>query len=89
MAIQPKTMDSRRLNASRYNNELGVKGVSKQRKKYVANYYFGGENIYIGTFDTIEEAARNYDITVLKKFGENCFTNFPKEDYFDALNALS
>lgn len=41
------------------NNTSGVKGVHKDRngKRWVASLMLEGKNIYLGTYDTIEEAA--------------------------------
>ncbi len=39
------------------NNELGVRGVSRNGKGFSARLRFKGELHYLGTFGTIEEAA--------------------------------
>jgi len=42
------------------NNELGIKGVSKitNSNKYMARIMYNGETIYLGSFDSIEEARQ-------------------------------
>jgi len=59
----------------------GFKGVSAFRKKFKANIGFDNKQIFIGLFETPEEAARAYDKLALEYFGEFASLNFPKEDY--------
>ena len=50
------------------NNRLGVKGVtlSKNKDRYVAQH----KRIYLGTFDTVEEASEAYKKKAIELFGE-------------------
>tara|TARA_Y100000389_G_scaffold45658_1_gene40516 strand:+ start:7166 stop:7681 length:516 start_codon:yes stop_codon:yes gene_type:complete len=38
------------------NNKLGIKGVRKQKNKYIAAIVINGKEKYLGMFNTIEEA---------------------------------
>ena len=41
-------------------NLLGIKGVSKRREKYKARIFDNGKQIFLGSFDTKEEASAAY-----------------------------
>jgi hypothetical protein len=53
------------------NNKLGVKGVSKKRNKFRAAIGVGKKKIHIGTFDTIEDAKKAYEIEAAKLHTHN------------------
>ncbi|MEF9946297.1 MAG: hypothetical protein RR869_08935 [Lachnospiraceae bacterium] len=40
------------------NNTSGIKGVSKQKGKWVANITFKGQHHYLGTYNSIQEATK-------------------------------
>ncbi|QYC96916.1 HNH endonuclease [Escherichia phage IME267] len=40
------------------NNRSGVKGVYLSKGRYIANIFIQGKTLYLGTFDTLEEAAK-------------------------------
>jgi hypothetical protein len=42
-------------------NTSGFKGVTKRGKKWEANIKFDGRHIYLGRYETVEEAAMAYD----------------------------
>lgn len=67
----------------RSNNKSGYVGVfyRKERKKYSACTKHNGKNIFIGYFESAEDAAKAYDKTVIKLRGEFAYTNFPHENY--------
>ena len=59
------------------NNSTGYRGVSKSSKndKYYARIGVNGNNKHLGTFDTPEKAAREYDRMALLLHGEDAVTN--------------
>lgn len=52
------------------------KGVYPVGKKFVARIQVDGENKYIGTYETQDEAARAYDRAAIDLFGRFAKTNF-------------
>lgn len=64
------------------NNTSGYKGVFKNGKKgWMAKLAHKGKQIYIGTYKTTADAARQYDIRAIELYGEFARTNFPRSDY--------
>lgn len=59
-------LDNLELCSHRYNdiysreNKTGFTGVSKSNKKYIANITINNKKIYLGTFNTPEEASNAY-----------------------------
>jgi hypothetical protein len=51
---------------------VDYRGVSKDGKKYRAVLYDNGQRVYLGIFDTAEEAAKAYNDESIRRFG---FTN--------------
>jgi hypothetical protein len=51
-------------------NTSGVKGVTKRGKKWEANIRFDGRPIYLGRYETVEEAALVYEKKAKELFGE-------------------
>ena len=62
----------------RKNNTSGYKGVSfcKQTGKYKARFKLSGEEVWVGRFDTAEEAAIAYDKEIIKRRKEFASPNF-------------
>lgn len=57
-------------------NTTGFKGVGRSGRKFEANIRSNGVLLYIGTFDTAEDAARAYDDIARKLHGEFARLNF-------------
>ena len=64
----------------RKDNTSGYKGVDfvKRLNKYRSQIRINRKTKYIGIYQTAEEAARSYDETATKLFGEFAYLNFPK-----------
>ena len=92
--INHKTLDNRKSNlrictkqenvwnSNVYsNNKSGCKGVFKQDNKYIANY----ARIYLGTFDTYEEAKNAYEEKAKEIQGEFYidYYNDLDDDFYD------
>lgn len=65
--------DNRRNQSISSKNTSGVTGVyfSKARKKYIAQIKVNQELIYLGTFETLEEAAARAEANLKYKFNNN------------------
>ena len=63
------------------NSKTGFKGVWRDKRtgRWYATIRYQKKNIYLGAFDTAEEAARAYDRKALELFGEFARLNFPLE----------
>jgi hypothetical protein len=57
-------------------SSVGYRGVRRKGNKYQASLDFLGEYIYLGVFDTAEQAARAYDSKVIELYGPYGWTNF-------------
>ena len=51
-------------------NSSGYKGVSLQKERWIASINKDGKRIYVGAFDTAEEAHKAYQLAAMKIFGE-------------------
>ena len=71
---------SHHLNSS---NTSGYRGVTyvKRGGKWQASYRHGDKLLYLGRYDTPEEAARAYDQTVFELKGDKAILNFPGEEF--------
>lgn len=60
------------------NNKSGYKGVVFRHKtqKYTAQIGYNKKQIYLGSFNTAEEAAKSYNIAAKKYFGDLAGVNF-------------
>ena len=62
-------------------NKTGYKGVylAVTGKKYEARIVIDGDGLYLGRFDTEEEAAMAYDEAARRFFGATACVNFPRQ----------
>jgi len=64
-------------NNRRTTGKYGFKGVWMRDNKFRAGISASGKRIFLGTFNTVEEAARAYDAAAIDEFGEFAQLNFP------------
>jgi HNH endonuclease/AP2 domain-containing protein len=70
-------------------NTSGYRGVTqiKRSGKWQASYRNGKKLLYLGTYDTAEDAAKAYDRAVIRLKGDRATTNFLLEDYDNGYKA--
>ena len=73
------TLDENNRNAA-VHGVSRFRGVYKKRGKWQASIWSDGKNIYLGRFDTEEDAAQAYDVAAKLQGCEVRFLNFPDED---------
>jgi hypothetical protein len=62
------------------NNSSGYKGIIRTPKgRWQARIMISGTSFYLGTFDTPELAALEYDRVSVKEHGEFAYTNFKQQ----------
>jgi hypothetical protein len=72
-------------NCGRKGGKAGYKGVFKitHGDRWYTQIGFQGKTIYLGSFDTKEEAAQMYDLAAIFFYGEYARFNFPFTDQAD------
>ncbi len=108
--IQVDHIDGDRLNCRRHNlrtathiqnsynsrrrNKLGYTGVAKNHRRFMASIKVDTKDVYIGTFDTAEEAAYMRDCYAITMHGDFALLNFdyievPRHGYKQAITATN
>jgi hypothetical protein len=73
LSTRSENMRNRKVNK---NSSSGLKGVQKQiRGKWPATIAANGRSLYLGAFDTKEDAAKAYDAAAIELHGEFARTN--------------
>jgi hypothetical protein len=57
------------------------KGVQKRRNKWIARIGINRGRLFLGYFNTEEEAAKAYDKKALELYGDKAYTNFDRSNY--------
>jgi len=67
----------------RKDNTSGFKGVNKHNQidKFVCRISVDGKRLYLGCFDTAEQAATQYDLAAIVWHGEFARLNYPRDRY--------
>ena len=67
-------------------NQSGYKGVTKDKKRWAARIVVNKLKLYIGSYETSEQAAKAYDEAALKYFGKYSVTNFKESNNVTTAN---
>lgn len=69
--LREATSKQQNQNKKKYsNNTSGYKGVSKSGKKWIAKTRYNSAELYLGTFNTLEEASEAYQAKAKELHGE-------------------
>ena len=74
-----KNSDNIRKQKLTKRNTSGFKGITwiEKRNKWCTSVKIKNKSIYLGSFDTKEEAAKAYDIYVITAYNKGIIENFP------------
>lgn len=76
--LRPANTSLNNANRIRVHGKSGFRGVDRRPSgRWRASIQRDGRTIYLGTFDTPEEAAYAYDAVAVELFGEFARPNFP------------
>jgi hypothetical protein len=76
--------DAEKAHAPNSRNASGYFGVYKKESRWKAQIRYGGTDHYLGTFDTKEDAAREFDKAAKANHSDSMMQlNFPPEDEDD------
>ena len=62
--------ETNRNQGVRSDNMLGVKGITRTGRKFMARIFVNGASLYLGTFETLDEAISVRQEATKKHFGE-------------------
>jgi len=68
--LAPEALRSLRDGKPQSNNTSGVRGVWKERGKWVASGYRDGKRVYLGAFDELKDAQKARERFVQETYGE-------------------
>ena len=68
--LAPEALRSLRDGKPQSNNTSGVRGVWKERGKWVASGYRDGKRVYLGSFDELKDAQKARERFVQETYGE-------------------
>ena len=66
----------------------GYRGITRRRRGWEAHVWRHGKQAYLGGYNEEKDAARAYDMAVIKIRGMNSETNFPSIGYVEDLKRL-
>lgn len=70
--------ENQRNRGPQKNNRSGMKGVTRNRKGWMARIKVDGKPMHLGTFSSPDEAARAYDLAAQVHHGQFARLNFPQ-----------
>lgn len=75
--LRDATTSQNAMNMRKHKGDSGYKGVFKRKdsNRYEAYIRIGGNRVYLGLFESKEEAAKTYNKEALKHFGEFALLN--------------
>jgi len=65
------------------------RGITRRKRRWEAHVWRHGKQAYLGGYRNEVQAARAYDMAVLKIRGKEAETNFPLENYLEELREMN